>query len=294
MKYIVVLVYVFSFGIADCLWVNVNRKNHELVSMLGRSLVTTALFIGLVLWLSRFSASAVEAGFSSADIAIAIGLSVICYGGQYFYVHSLKHTPVSVSITLVSIFTFLISILVSVVVYHETLGYTAVLMMIITLVGVSVVVGDFDWKALPTYRKGMLYIVFASLCWGIGYSFLKFPIRAMGVVNFSLLLEGTILVLNFSLFYINRFKMQSLGAAFNNSWKYLLALGVLIFLGTIFNSLSYKYFRVTTLNIIGKVGVVVPIVYALLFLKEVITKKQVLGILLILSGAVAVSLLEGI
>ena len=112
MKYLVVLIYVFSFGIADCLWVNVNRKNHELVSMLGRSLVTTALFIGLVLWVSNFSPSADGFGFTFGDIALAIGLSVVCYGGQYFYVHSLKHTPVSVSITLVSIFTFLISILV--------------------------------------------------------------------------------------------------------------------------------------------------------------------------------------
>ena len=293
MKYLVVLIYVFSFGIADCLWVNVNRKNHELVSMLGRSLVTTALFIGLVLWASGFSPSADGVGFTFGDIALAIGLSVVCYGGQYFYVHSLKHTPVSVSITLVSIFTFLISILVSVVIYHEDLGVTAVLMMLLTLVGVSLVVDDFDWKALPTYRTGMLYIVFASLCWGIGYSFFKFPIKALGVVNFSLLLESTILLLNLSLFYANRLKMQSLENAFSNSWKYLFALGVLIFLGTVFNSLSYNYFGVTTLNIVGKVGVVVPIAYALVFLKELITKKQALGIFLILSGAAAVSLLEG-
>lgn len=265
MKYIVVLIYVFSFGIADCLWVNVNRKNHELVSMLGRSLVTTALFVGLVFWVSGFSASAVEAGFNFGDIALAVGLSVVCYGGQYFYVRSLKHTPVSVSITLVSIFTFLISILVSVVVYHDALGYTSVFMMLLTLVGVSFVVEDFNWKALPTYKTGFLYIIFASLCWGVGYSFFKYPIKALGVINFSLLLEAVILLLNVVLFSVNGLKIQSLGAAFNTSWKYLIALGSLIFMGTVFNSLSYNYFGVATLNIIGKVGVVVPIAYALLF-----------------------------
>ena len=65
------------------------------------------------------------------------------------------------------------------------------------------------------------------------------------------------------------------------------------FLGTVFNSLAYNYFGVTTLNIVSKVGVVVPIAYVLVFLKEVITKNQALGIFLILSGAAAVSLLEG-
>jgi drug/metabolite transporter (DMT)-like permease len=293
MKYIVVLVYVFSFGIADCLWVNVNRKNHELVSMLGRSLVTTALFIGLAFWVSGFSASKARTDFSFPDVTLAIGLSVICYGGQYFYVHSIKHTPVSVSITLVSIFTFLISILVSVVVYHEALGLTAVFMMLLALAGVSLLVDNFDWEALPTYRPGMLYIVFASLCWGIGYSFFKFPIKTLGVVNFSLLLEGVILLLNLLLFFVNGLKLQSLGAAFSNSGKYLFALGVLIFLGTVFNSLSYNYFGVTTLNIVGKIGVVVPIAYALVFFKEEITKKQAFGMFLILSGAAAVSVLEG-
>jgi drug/metabolite transporter (DMT)-like permease len=294
MKYIVVLVYVFSFGIADCLWVNVNRKNHELVSMLGRSLVTTALFVGLVLWLFWTSPALVGTHPDFADIASAIGLSAVCYGGQYFYVHSLRHMPVSVSITLVSIFTFLITILISVVVYKEALGLVAIAMMLLTLLGVVLLVDRFTWKAIPTYRTGMLYILLASPCWGLSYSFIKFPIKTLGVVNFSLLLEGTILFLNVLLFYRNGLKLRSLGDAFYNSWKYIIALGILIFLGTVFNALSYNYFGVVTLNIVGKVGVVVPIVYALLFLNEVITKKQAFGILLVLSGAAAVSLVEGI
>jgi drug/metabolite transporter (DMT)-like permease len=100
--------------------------------------------------------------------------------------------------------------------------------------------------------------------------------------------------LNVLLFYRNGLKLRSLGDAFYNSWKYIIALGILIFLGTVFNALSYNYFGVVTLNIVGKVGVGVPIVYALLFLNEVITKKQAFGILLVLSGAAAVSLVEGI
>jgi hypothetical protein len=59
-----------------------------------------------------------------------------------------------------------------------------------------------------------------------------------------------------------------IGTAFRISWKYLIALGTLIFMGTMFNSLSYGYFGVATLNIVGKVGVVVPVAYALLFLNE--------------------------
>jgi drug/metabolite transporter (DMT)-like permease len=290
MKYIVVLVYVFSFGIADCLWVNVNRKNHELVSMLCRSLVTTALFVALALWLFWTSPALVGTHLDFADIASAIFLSVVCYGGQYFYVHSLKHMPVSVSITLVSIFTFLITILISVVVYKEALGLVVIAMMLLTLLGVVLLVDRFTWKAIPTYRTGMLHVLLASLCWGLGYSFIKFPIKALGVVNFSLLLEGTILLLNVLLFYRNGLKLRSLGDAFYNSWRYIVALGILIFLGTVFNALSYNYFGVVTLNIVGKVGVVVPIVYALLFLNEIITKKQAFGIILVLSGAAAVSL----
>lgn len=77
MKYLVVLIYVFSFGIADCLWVNVNRKNHELVSMLGRSLVTTVLFIGLAIWIfiRAVSAPTVTANFDFTDFTLAIGFA---------------------------------------------------------------------------------------------------------------------------------------------------------------------------------------------------------------------------
>ena len=139
----------------------------------------------------------------------------------------------------------------------------------------------------------MRYIVLASICWGVGYSFIKFPIQSLGVVSFSLLLEGTILLLNFLLFCLNGLRFQLLPQAFGNSWKYLIALGVLIFAGTMFNSLSYNYFDVVTLNIVGKVGIVVPVLYSLLFLNEAITAKQALGIFLILVGAAAVSFLAG-
>ncbi|MEJ7560412.1 MAG: DMT family transporter [Pedobacter sp.] len=288
MKYIVVLIYVFSFGVADCLWVNVNKKNHELVSMLGRSLVTTSLFVGLLLFLYGFGLGDAST-FTISDFSLAVGLSIVCYGGQYFYVKSLKHCPVSVSITLVSIFTFLISVMVSIVVYHEVPQINAIALMLLTLAGVALIVEKSNWRAFRTFKIGMLYILLASICWGLGYSFLKFPIGAFGVVNFSLLLESTILFMNFLLFVVAGLKIQFIGAAFQHSGKYLIALGTLIFLGTVFNSLSYRYFGVATLNIVGKVGIVVPIAYALLFLNESISKKQGLGIFLVLSGAAAVS-----
>jgi drug/metabolite transporter (DMT)-like permease len=288
MKYIIVLIYVLSFGIADCLWVNVNKKNPLLVSMLGRSMVTTALFFALALFLYVFSAAAVIK-FTISDLSLAIGLSIICYGGQYFYVKSLRYSPVSLSITLVSIFTFLISIVISTVVYHEVPGVVAIALMLLTLVGVALIVDEFSWKTLRTYNVGILYIVLASLCWGVGYSFLKYPIEAFGVVNFSLLLEFTILLLNLFLFFVTGLNVGLVSAAFSNSWKYLVALGTLIFLGTVFNSLSYRYFGVATLNIVGKIGIIVPIAYALLFLNEAVNKKQALGIFLVLFGAAAVS-----
>jgi len=161
--------------------------------------------------------------------------------------------------------------------------------MILTLVGVTLIVNSFHWKAIPTYRIGLRYILLASVCWGLGYSFIKKPIESIGVVNFSLVLETTILFMNLLLFYANGLKYVAIKNASTNSWRYLTALGVLIFSGTIFNSLSYHYFGVATLNIVGKVGIIVPIAYALLFLNDKITGKQALGIFLIITGAVAVS-----
>jgi len=289
MKYVVVIIYLLCFGIADCIWVNVNNKNHMLTSMLCRSAVTTLLFICMAL-VQHFPDSGHEE-IGTTAILYAVGISMVCYGGQYFYVRSLKYAPVSISITLVSIITFFVTIVISTTYYDDHIGLPAFTFMLITLAGVYLTVDGLHWESTPKYRVGLRYVLLSAICWGVGYSFIRRPVEAVGVINFSLILETTILCINLFLFCAAGLRWRQLTNVSVQSWKYLIILGTLIFGGTIFNSLSYTYFGVTTLNIVGKVGIVVPIAYALLFLGETVNKKQVVGIITILAGATAVACL---
>jgi len=284
MNYLIVLTYVFSFGIADCLWSQMNKQTSVFTTMLIRSMVTSLLFLVLTLLLFYFQKSESKA-LTVPIFLYAVVISIICYGGQLFYIRSLKHANIAVSVTLTTILSSFISLGISVVYFKEPLTAYTVGCLLIALTGVCVAANGFDIKEKPTYKTGLLFILIASICWGTGYTFIKDPIQALGIVHFSLVLEVTILVLNIGLFTRAGLNFSTIKAGYLSNRGLLLTLGSLIFLGTLFNSLSYVYFSIIALTVISKVGLIVPIVYATIVIKERLTIRQVVGIALTITGA---------
>jgi drug/metabolite transporter (DMT)-like permease len=134
MKFAVLFVSIFSSRIADCLWVTVNKHASMVFNMLPRSLITTILF--LLLSITTFLLGVndyIPLSFHSGVIAIAI--CMLCYGGQFFYIGSLKYSTVSTSITIIGVTRAILSLVISVFFYKEHCDSRTIVCVLITMAG---------------------------------------------------------------------------------------------------------------------------------------------------------------
>jgi drug/metabolite transporter (DMT)-like permease len=279
MKLLPVLGYLLCFGVSDCLWVYPNQKLPLIVSMTLRSIVTCMLFT--ILFLAAIYCSIITWQFNSKDVLTAIEISCISYGGLYCYVKSLNYEQVSIMAPITTILTSLIGVVLTILFYHEVLTLKILACLIAAFIGILLCFSRKQNTKAKINKEAIILCAVAAICWGISYTFFKSPINKLGVISFSLILESTILVINLMLLLADRNRKLILSLKPDKPTFSLLLIGVLIFCGTLLNSYSYKLFILLHLNILNKLGIIIPIAYGGLFLKERLSLIQISGICLL-------------
>jgi drug/metabolite transporter (DMT)-like permease len=288
MKIFSVLGYLFCFGISDCLWVYPNKKLPVIVSMTVRSLITASLFFALFMLTGHLN---INWSNKAYDVLTAILISGVSYGGLYCYVNSLKYEQASVIAPVTTILTSLLCLVFTILFYHEVLTLKIGCCLVAAFLGVTLSFSH-HYKAgnRIKFNKGTILSLGAAILWAISYTFFKTPIDRLGVITFSLILEATILMINVVFFLIGGFADRLGSLKFDKSTITLVIIGFLIFCGTLLNSYSYKLFPLIYLNVLGKIGVIIPILYCTIFLKEKLSHMQICGIGLLVASAVTIIL----
>ncbi|MES2425919.1 MAG: DMT family transporter [Bacteroidota bacterium] len=286
MKIFAVLGYLLCFGISDCLWVYPNKNNPVILSMFIRSVITCVLFIALFL---VFENSTIIHTGNLYDILTAILISCVSYGGLYFYVKSLKYEQASVMAPVTTILTSLLALIISIVFFHEILTLKIGCCLLTAFIGVVLCFKP-NHKSVDKVKlnKGLALSICASLLWAISYTFFKTPVDKLGVIRFSLILELTILIINLTILAVGKYRMAIFSIKWDQPTLCLIIIGVLIFLGTMLNSYSYKLFPLLYLNVLGKIGVVIPVIYCAVFLKEKLSMMQIGGISILVISAIMI------
>ncbi|WP_394772338.1 EamA family transporter [Mucilaginibacter sp.] len=288
MKVFAVIGYLLCFGISDCLWVYPNRKNPVIVSMGVRSIITCLLFV-ILFWATNNS-PVIQAN-SSNDIITAILISCVSYGGLYFYVKSLKYEQASVIAPVTTILTSLLGLVFSIIFYHEVLTLRIACCLTAAFAGIALSFSkQFKGSSKLKINKGTLLSIAAAMLWAISYTFFKTPVDNLGVIKFSLILELTILAINLIILLTGKHRKALLLLKWGRSTVCLFVIGILIFCGTLLNSYSYKLFPLLYLNVLGKMGVIIPITYCAIFLKEKLSLLQIGGICILVASAILIAL----
>lgn len=287
MKIFSVLGYLLCFGISDCLWVSPNKKLPVIVSMTIRSLITCLLFT--ILFLLTISSS-INWSDKTDDVITAILISGISYGGLYFYVNALKYEQASVIAPVTTILTSLLGLIFTIIFYHEVLTLKIGFCLIAAFIGITLSFSKhYKTGNKLQFNKGTILSIGAAILWAVSYTFFKTPIDKLGVVTFSLILELTILFINLIFLLIGRQQKILVSLKFDKSILSLFAIGLLIFCGTLLNSYSYKLFPLLYLNVLGKLGVIIPITYCAIFLREKLTLVQIGGISILVASAIIIA-----
>ena len=281
MGYFFVLSYLICFGLSDCLWLFIKKDIPLSFVMLLRSIITTTLFLFLFL-LVKFNF--INIGFkiypcSFLQISEAVLLSIVSYWGLYFFVKSLNYNGVGLSATITTVTNSVLSLILSILFFKELLTFKISICFILAFIGILLCDKNSFQNSLKfKFTKGVGYCFLAAIFWAVSYTLFKNPIEKIGVINFSLILESSILLMGLIIFFVKKQTILIAKQISIKEKKIIAFIGFLIFVGTLTNSASYNVLPLITLNILGKLGLTVPVLFGMILLKERPSTKQYLGI----------------
>lgn len=212
------------------------------------------------------------------EILQAIALSVFSYFGLFFYVKSLHEEKVSIAVPVSSISAFF-GVATAIIYLGEPLRFSFFIVLILFAVGVTFI----NNKPIKNFRmsKGVRYNLAAAFFWGVSFALFIFPVKALGAVLFSFILEAV--VCTCSLILLRRENgVWSFPLAQTD--KYILALAVLGFGGVIFYNLSLLHLPVSSISLLSTITPALSVVIASVLFREKLTLPQYVGILITLAG----------
>lgn len=255
---------VLLFGIADALW-RPSILHHGQHKVLLHRTVLTTLILGLFLLtdIQHFK-------FNIPMIGGAILSGVIAGVGLYFLVKAFS-LETTTNVLFLNVFTLLIAQLFSFILFEESIQWKYYPIQI----GLSILTvfcfNGFDFKL----RKGLLYGLLASLCFGIAYPLAGVPIKEIGFKTTIFIQEITIL----SMFLCFGYFMKKIKIDFKIYLDIkILALSTLSAIAVILFFYSYTVLEIYKVNLISNFHPVGGMIVSIILFNERLTKYQILGI----------------
>lgn len=259
------LISMFSFGTGNVLWKLPQKSFGVFKIIVLRTSVSVTLIGGLAFFTSTFKGNLNE-------WIIAIIISAISFLGLVFYNLSIKYSTVSQSITITSMGA-VFGVITSAIAYSEVIKWNLWISLIIIIVGLFFLENK---KPILKWSKGSYYALLAAFFWGTTFALFRIPANALGEVNFSFVLEFT--VLNCAL--IGLFFQKQTKHVFSPTTKtYLIiaTIGVLGFIGVLFYNLAVTIVDVSVLSVMGAFTPVISIGISHVILNERFKSIQYAG-----------------
>jgi drug/metabolite transporter (DMT)-like permease len=270
-----------AFGFSNAYWKKAIQGYSFLKIIFVRGLFTT-LFFGICVgldwnyglfqnWLGH------TPDFTVQHWVLSAGLCFFSAFGLYFFVQSLQSKAVTLVAPISSINLF--GLLTTVFVLGESWGIQSSLALVFVFLGLYFLFQkEFQFHGMRALGSAISGGLLSSFFWGVSYTLFKFPVAWLGVLPFTLLLEGsvTLLVGVFLLFQKQVWQKIPLGP--------VLVLALCVILGSTFLHLAYSKASMTQIIFVGKSQLVLTLFFGRILYHEKWSINQGIGIaLLILS-----------
>jgi drug/metabolite transporter (DMT)-like permease len=287
--FIFISISIFSFSISNCLWSYPLKRHLFLQAIILRSFLS-ALLLGSLIGINAFtgvSQTAFESIEASNDLSLisvakAVAVSAFSYFGLFFYVKSLRHEKVSIAVPVSSI-SALFGVLFAVLVLDEEFKGHIPLAFLLFTAGVYFIDGSL--KRNRRLSQGVVYNLLAAIFWGTSFAMFIYPVREIGALRFSFILELTVCLVSIVL---NRYLNKEWFLSFNRIDLPIAFLSFLGFSGIVFYNLSLSYLSVSLVSIMGILTAAISVVFSAILLKERLKWVQYGGIVLIFIGLVII------
>lgn len=255
---------VLLFGVADALWRPSILQHGQHKVLLHRTVLTT-LLLGLFLLVDTQHFT-----INIPMIGVATLSGVIAGFGLYFLVKAFRFETTS-NVLFLNVFTLLISQLFSYILFQESIQWKYYPIKI----GISILsvlcFNGFNF----TLRKGLVYGLIASICFGIAYPLAGIPIKEIGFKTTIFIQEITILAMFLGFGYF--IKKTKIDFKIYLDIK-ILALSVLSASAVILFFYSYTVIDIYKVNLISNFHPVGGMIVSMIVFDERLTKYQILGV----------------
>ncbi len=262
-----------AYGTTNVLWKNPRNELGTLPLIIVRSFACMVIFALAHLVTTSAEILPVRE-FTGIDLTQAIMICAINYFGLFFFLKSMKHTPVSNTIGFGKI-GLIIGVAVGYYVYDEEVSLLKVALCFAVLVAVSLIEIS-GRKSSVVLSKGLIYTILCKIFWATAYFYVPF-IHKLGPMLFCAVLEMTVCLMSGLLFLYRPTKIEL--KRITNRTKY--EVGLLIMLGTLGTfclNFALANISIVLFAVIGLIEPLIGLTISKLYHKETLSPLQQTGI----------------
>ncbi len=262
-----------AYGTTNVLWKNPRNELGTLPLIIVRSFGCMLIFALAHLVLTSAEILAVRE-FTWIDLAQTIMICAVNYFGLFFFLKSMKHTPVSNTIGFGKI-GLIIGVAVGYFVYDEEVSFLKLALCFAVLVAVTLIEIS-GRKSTVVLSKGLMYTILCKVFWATAYLYVPF-IHKLGPMLFCVVLEMTVCVVSCLLFLYKPTKIEV--KLITSRTKYEIVLLIMLgTLGTFCLNFALSYISIVLFAVIGLIEPLIGLKISKLYHKETLSPLQQTGI----------------
>lgn len=273
------------FGFADSLW-KVPGQNIGA----ARTILFRNLFV-LILVLPYYFLSSNRHYIAPNAVWAAIAIGVFAYFGLYFFARATISGLTSVVIP-VSGTNTLITLLLSIFTLEAEINWISGLGIFGTLLGLTML--KLNWRGgkiefVLLKDNGLRFAFLAALFWGVSFAYSYYAVTFTGPALFTLILEGSILVMSALHILIAERKIAFSTPNLRQSLPLIAAIGILGGSGSIFNTIALDKASINSVTGIVALAPLISVGFGQLIYGEHLTRQQKIAVFLIIAGIFTIS-----
>lgn len=282
------------FGFSNAYWKRATAETPFILVIFLRGIITTTLFGATWIFATKnnfFSAYIVNPNnFTAQQLFYTFSICFFSGFGLLFFVRSLQYEKVSIVVPLSSINIF--SILTATFILQEAWQPLYTISIGLTVIGVWLVFANNQkTNSVRSFKSALYTSLLASFFWGISYALFKIPVRWVGALPFSFILELSITLFALLVAIANGTIKQIIKKFHLRAFRPYFILALLAGGGTFFINLALIDTPITVINILSNTSQLVALLLGYLLYQEKLVLKQWVGVVAILSAIFLISIL---
>lgn len=273
------------FGFADSLW---KRPVQALGAAKTIFFRNSIVVLGVALF---FVITHKKKYITNDAIWASLAIACISYLGLYFFAKANGKGKVSLAVPISGTNT-LVTLLISIYSLESKFNFIIGTGIAFSILGLILI----KFKILAPknldkvyWETGFRYALLAAFFWGVSYAFAYLAVTFTGVALFALILESIILVISFMHLLIAGESIKVEKELFKDVFPFLLLIGILGALGTIFNALALDISSINTVCGVISLAPVISILFGRVYFGEKLTWAQAAGVFCIMIGSFLVA-----